>query len=256
MKRNISKSRLLVGFCILLLMTVFTNLGFAQGEEAPQQLYEFSYIQVKPGMDLEFEEFIKNMIPVLQNMGLTDMTVLKTSNFGMSSRYLVVTPLQDPAAMDAQLAASQPNVPVALVPAMSALSRMVVSIQDFMLIPLPDLNIPPAEDYELKLIVNVTIGTAPGRAEDFEKSAKVAMAAIGRTNVKGVLIGKVGLGGNLDEYILHVLYDSFTEMTNNEPAIQKELAAVDLTPSTGAVYYRESEVLVRVPELSIQPAAQ
>ena len=82
------------------------------------------------------------------------------------------------------------------------------------------------------------------------------MDAIGRTNVKGVLIGKVGLGGSLDEYIMHVLYDSFTEMTNNEPALQKELAAAEFTPLSGIVYYRESQVFVRIPELSIQPAAQ
>jgi hypothetical protein len=256
MKRNITASRLLIGFCILLLMTVFTNLGLAQGEEATQQLYNFSYYQVKPGMDLEFEEFVKNMIPALKAMGLNEMDIYKTSNFGMSNKYLVVTPLRDWAAMDAQLSASRSNVPVALVPVMSAVSRMVDSTHVFVLIPQPDLNIPPAEGYDFKLIVCLTIGTAPGREEDFKKGLKEVVNAIGKTNIKGILIGKVGLGGNLDEYIMFILYDSFKEMANNEPAVQKELAAANLTPLTGVVYYRESEVLVRVPELSIQPAAQ
>lgn len=257
MRNNIAASRLSIGFCILLLVAVFINTGcFAQSDEASQQLYTFSYFQLKPGMGIEFEQFLKNSLPAIRELGVTQMDVFKTSNFGMSNRYLFIMPLQDPAAMDAELSASQSNVPVKLVPMMSAIQRMVVSIHDFVLIPQPDLNIPPKEDYDWKLIANFRIATAPGRSEDFIKGAKVVMDAIGKTNVKGVLIGRIGLGGNLDEYILSILYDSFTEMMNNEQAVQKELAAVDLTPLTGVVYYRESEVLVRVPELGIQPAGQ
>ena len=97
-----------------------------------------------------------------------------------------------------------------------------------MVIPQPDLTIPPAEDYEMKLAVQITIGTAPGREEDFKKVAKKALEAIGKTKVKGILVGKVGIGGRLDEYIIDVFYDSFKEMFDNEPAVQKELAAADL----------------------------
>ena len=249
--------RLSIGLCISLLVTVFINTGcFAQSDEAPQQLYTFSYFQLKPGMALEFEQFIKNNLAAIHEMGITQMDVFKTSNFGMSNKYLFILPLQDPAELDAELTESQTNVPVGIVSMMSAIQRMVDSIHGFMLIPRPALNIPPQEDYDWKLITNITINTAPDRSEDFEKVAKEAMTAIGKTNVKGVLIGKVGLGGNMDQYILSVLYDSFTEMMNNEPAIQKELATVDLTPITGVVYYRESEVMVRLPELGIQPAGQ
>ena len=257
MRRNIAASRLSIGFCILLLVAVFINIScFAQGDEEPQQIYGLSYFQVKPGMSVEFEQFIKNSLPAISEMGFTQMSVYKTSNFGMSDRYLFITPLRDSAAMDAELSESQSNMPVRFVPMLSAIQRMVVSIHDFMLIPQPDLNVPPKEGYEPKLLVNLTIGTAPGRSEDFEKVAKEVMAAIGKTNVKGVLIGKVGLGGNLDDYIMTILYDSFTEMTDNSPAIEKELAAIDLTPVTGVVYYRASEVLVRLPELTIQTAGQ
>jgi hypothetical protein len=257
MRRNIAASKLSVGFCILLLVAVFINTScFAQSDEEPQQLYTFSYFQVKPGMSIEFEQFIMNSLPAIREMGFTQMSAYKTSNFGMSDRYLFITPLRDPAVMDTELSESQSNMPTGFVPMLSAIQRMVVSIHDFVLIPLPYLNIPPKEDYEWKLLANFTIGTAPGRSEDFEKSAKVAIDAIGKTNVKGILIGKVGLGGNLDEYIMSVFYDSFTDMMNNEPAVQKELAAVDLTPLTDVVYYRASEVMVSLPELSIQPAGQ
>ena len=249
--------RIKIGFCVLLLLAAFINTNcFAQGDEQPQQLLSFSSIQLKPGMSIEFEQFIKNNLVAIREMGVPSMTVFKTANFGMSDKYLFVFPLPDPAAMDAELSASEASIPVAFVSMISAIQRMVVSAHDFMVATRPNLNIPPKEGYEPKLLVYFTIGTAPGREEEFEKNAKVAIDALGRTDVKGILVGKVGLGGNLDEYVMSMLYDSFTDMMNNEPAIQKELAAADLTPLTGVVYYRNTEVLVRVPEISIQPAGQ
>ncbi len=246
-------SRFLLGFCILLLLTVFTNPGFAQNEEASQPLYSVSYIQVKPGMDLEFENFVKGIIPVLREIGFKQMGMFKTSNFGMSDKYIMLRPLQDPAAMDLELSSQRSNVPVGLVSVMSAIQRMVTSSQDFILIPQPDLNIPPAQGYDIKLIVNFTIGIAPARDEDFKKGMKKVINALGKTKIKGLLVGKVGLGGNLDQYIMSVFYDSFKEMMANEPAIQKELAALDLKSLDGVVYYRDSEVYVRIPELCMQP---
>jgi hypothetical protein len=38
--------------------------------------------------------------------------------------------------------------------------------------------------------------------------------------------------------------------------MEKELAAANITPMTGIVYYLNSEVFVNIPELGIQPAAQ
>ena len=75
---------------------------------------------------------------------------------------------------------------------------------------------------------------------------------LGKTKVKGVLVGKVGIGGNMDQYIVSIFYDSFTEMMANEPAIQKELAALELKPLTGVVSSRKSEVLIQLPELSLE----
>lgn len=253
MRMNNLTSRLLVGLCILLLVTVFTNLSFAQSEDAPQQLYKFSIFQVKPGMQLEFEQFVKDGIPAMKNMGITDLTISKTVNFGMANKYVAVSPLQDPEAMDAGLSRPRANVPVGMISLMSAMERMIVSVHEFMLVPQYDLNMPFAEDYDIKLIANFTIGIAPGRDQEFKNGLKKVVDAIGKTKVKGVLIGKVGFGGNMDQYIVSVFYDSFKEMTENEPAIQKELAKLDLSSLTGVIYYRESEVLVRVPEMCITP---
>jgi hypothetical protein len=53
-----------------------------------------------------------------------------------------------------------------------------------------------------------------------------------------------------------VFFDSFTDMAAMMPKFEQKMAEARLTPPSGVVYYRTSEVLVRVPELSIQPEAQ
>ena len=251
MRKNLSVRRLIFGFSILLLATVCANVGVAQNEEGTQQLYKFSYIQVKPGMALQFEEFIKSMLPTLQRLGAGGMDIWKTSNFGEMDKYLVVTPLPDAADMDRGLSDNPTNVPIGLVFVMETINRMVSGRHDFMIIPQPDFNIPPAEGYELKLGVNFTIGVAPGREKDFEKGLKEVLALAGKTNIKGVYVNKVGLGGNLDEYIVSVFHDSFVDMAKNNAAMEKELAAAGLTPQTGIVHYRHNEVLVKIPQLTI-----
>ena len=104
MRKNKPSRMLLTLFCILLTTAFFVGSGFAQNNEERTQPYSFSYIQVKPGMDVEFEDFVKSKIPFLKQIGLTDLTVFKTSNFGTSGKYLFVSPLQGPETADAELA--------------------------------------------------------------------------------------------------------------------------------------------------------
>ncbi len=49
MQGHTSISRLLIGFCILLLVAVLTNVGFAQ----EQQLLRVTVLQVNPGMQFD-----------------------------------------------------------------------------------------------------------------------------------------------------------------------------------------------------------
>lgn len=255
MRNRISTLRIFVGFCILLIATVLPNICLAQNEEAPQ-LYTFGYLQVKPGMSLEFEEFIKGVLPELRSMGITEMDIWKTSNFGVSDKYLVITPARTPEAMDAELATDETMVPVGLVPVMSALNRMLVGSQDVMVIPRTELNLPTAEDYQMKLALILHIGTAPFRAAEFESGAKQVVGMMSQTGVKGVYINKIGYGGNLDEYMICIFFDSFADMAATMPKIEQKMVEAQLAPPSGLIYYRQSEVYVRVPALGIQPEAQ
>ncbi|MEJ2110035.1 MAG: hypothetical protein P8Z37_09010 [Acidobacteriota bacterium] len=256
MRKYYSVQKISVVLCILLLTTVFTGILYAQNEGTDQQVYQVLSVQIKPGMDMEFEQFIQSIMPALKEMGIPELSTSKTGNFGVADKYSFLMPLQDPAAMDAELSASQENVPIWAVSMSSAMQRMASSVRSYMLIPRPDLGEMWEDGYQWKLASDLRIGVAPGREQEFEKALKEAVAVIKKTNIKALLIGKTGLGGDMNEYEVAVFYDSYKDMLANGPKIQTELAAANLTPMTGIVYSVDNEVIVNVPELSIQPAAQ
>ena len=102
----------------------------------------------------------------------------------------------------------------------------------------------------------ITVDVTPGRTEEFEKGMKGVMAVIAKTNVKGVLSGRVSLGGNMNQYTALVLHDSFADMEKNSAEMNKAMAAANLAPVTGIVVHMKNEVIRLIPELSIQAAAQ
>jgi quinol monooxygenase YgiN len=118
------------------------------------------------------------------------------------------------------------------------------------------LSIAPKPGYTPKIGVLVINSVAPGRTEDFEKSSKEVIAAIGKTNAKGCLAFKMVLGGDPNEYNSLVLFDSFADIQKFGPAFGKALTEAKLGPDAGTVIHREYTVIGYVPELSIQPADQ
>jgi hypothetical protein len=256
MRKHGSAQRVSVAFLILLLTAVFAIGGFAQGQQADQQVYQVLTVQIRPGMDMEFEQLVRGVMPALKEMGIPQLDTFKTGNFGVADKYMFLMPLQDPAAMDAELSAPQENIPVWAVTMSSAMQRMASSVHSCMLIPRPDLGEMWKEGYQWKLAADLRIDIAPGRDQEFEKALKEAAAVIMKTNIKALLIGKIGLGGSLNEYEVTVFYDSYKDMLANGATMQKALAAANLTPMTGIVNSVNNQVIVNIPDLSIQPAAQ
>lgn len=255
MQSRISNLKRLTGFCILIVAMLLPNICLAQ-DEAASQAYIFSFLQVKPGMALEFEEFMKSVLPALPEMGITQLDVWRISNFGVSDKYVLIMPAPTPEAMDAELAADETSIPVPIVPVLSALNRLLVSSRDVMIIPQSELTIDTAEGYEGKLALNLSIGTAPGRNAEFEAGLKQILDIMRETGVKGVYTSRVGYGGNLNEYNMSIFFDSFTDLAATMPKFEQKMAEAQLAPPTGIVFYTESEVYVHVPELGIQPEAQ
>jgi hypothetical protein len=95
----------------------------------------------------------------------------------------------------------------------------------------------------------------PRGLEEYEKYFKEMLPVIGKTNVKGLLVGKVGLGGNPNQYIMFALFDSFTDLAQIGPAFTKGSAEMKIAPMPpGIATHMEYRVLRYAPDLSIQQA--
>ena len=81
----------LITSIVLLFIFMFANSDFAQNRsasDAPPQPMGVTEIKVKPGMDMEWENFLKKeLIPILKKAGFKQMNVSKTNIFGEDSTY-------------------------------------------------------------------------------------------------------------------------------------------------------------------------
>lgn len=92
--------------------------------------------------------------------------------------------------------------------------------------------------------------------EEYEKNAKMASDIIKKTNAKGFLAGRVGIGGNVNQYYFLILLDNFADMDAFGAAFGKAAAEAKMPAMTGIVDHVEMTMWSRDAELSIQPAAQ
>jgi len=248
---------------LLLLVAALTNFGFTQSKKtqstAPpqEQAYRIITVTVKPGMGPEWENFLKNeLIPAMKKGGVKQYGVWRTAGFGDPDNYLLTSPMGSLAELDDP----SPLVKALGQDGVAALAakrqRFVANARTYMITTKTNLSIAPKSGYVLKRGVLATNTIAPGRTEDFEKNYKEVVAAIGKANPKGVLTAKLGLGGNPNEYTTLILFDSFADLDKFVPAVGKALAEAKLAPQTGIVMHSERTVIMNIPELSIQPAAQ
>jgi len=238
----------------LLLLVAALNTGFTQSKKAqstasPQeQIYRISAVKIKPGMGPEWEDFLKNeLVPALKKSGVKQFGVWKTQ-LGDPNSYLLtrrigsLAELDDPSPLSAAL--------------MAKVQQYFVTSRIYTITSRPNLSIEPKSGYALKMGFLTISSVAQGRTEDFEKNLKELVAAIGKTNAKGFLTFRAGLGSDPNEYHTLVLFDSFADYDKFIPAITKAIAEAKLAPQTGIVMHSERTVIRNIPELSIQPAAQ
>jgi hypothetical protein len=251
-------SKMAVG-TLFLLAVVFASLAFAQNKPAAgaapaqQGIMGVTMAQVKPGMGLEWESYMKrDLVPALKKAGMKWMGVMKTNGFGVSDSYIISVPLQNVTQFDGPDPFEKALGIDGQVVLMSNIKRCVANARTFMLMERPDLGIAPKPDYAFKMGVMVTLSVAPGRTEEFEKNTKALVAVIGKTNAKAVLAGKTALGGNPNDYYMFIAFDSFADLGNFVPALAKVMAEAKLVPETGIVVHQELATYHMAPELSIQ----
>lgn len=123
-----------------------------------------------------------------------------------------------------------------------------------MMNPLPDMEIPAPEGYTAKIGFQVKVTVVPGRDEEYEKNNKVIKELLKKTKIKGFMAGRVGLGGNPNQYYFFALFDSFADMQVWGAAWNKAVSETKMPDETGIVQHVEYAMYSYLPELSIVAA--
>ena len=217
----------------------------------------FTEIQLKPGMDDEFEKYLKEeVIPAMRKGEQQEMSVWKTAVFGDSATYVLSSPVADFSQFDSPHPVVKAVGPYGAQAMWAKMAKFSKSVRSFMMRGLPELEIAPPEKYSQKLGFQVKVTIAPGQNEKYEKDSKIVKEVLKKTNAKGFYTGRVGLGGNPNQYYFLVLLDSFADMQSWGMAWEKAASETKMPEMTGIIYHMEYSMYAYDPELSIQPLAQ
>jgi len=238
--------------------------GFAQSKPVPaqagaqqMQFYSMTVAQIKPGMALEFESYTKQaLIPLMKKAGVKEMWVSRTNGLGVDGTYYVMMPVTNFAQFDGIPPQYKAMGWDSLLVSVSAMDRCVSSLRTFLFLARPDLSFSPVPGTNLKMGFLITNSVAPGRNEEFEKTAKEVAAIAGKSGLKAYLTGKVAFGGDSNEYISLAAFINFAEVDKLGPVFLKALSDAKLPSQAGIVMKSENSTITMVPELSINPAGQ
>jgi len=264
MRRYISKAGQSVLLSALLLAVGLECIAVAQNRPSSnaaaaqaEQQYLISEVHVQLGALRAWENLVKTeMLPALNTVGVSQ-SVWRTATLGEGGEFWIARPIKDVADLD------EPNALVRALGQKAAEALMAKAMQftltsrTFIVTTRPELSIAPASGYVPRLAGMTRTSVTPGRTAEYEKRIKEQLAVINKTNVKGVLVSRVGGGGDPNQYNTLMLFDSFADVNQLGPAWRK--AAGDANPApqpAGVVAHVERIMLRYVPELSIQASAQ
>jgi hypothetical protein len=245
----------------MLVLTIFLlswhGAAIAQGGSAAQSsmLVQMMTLQAKAGMGPEFENVIKTeLLPAMKKAGNMAMFTLKTE-LGQSDSYLFAIPMKSMAELDVPdpLVAALGEKGLAYL--MVRLNQLTYSPKIFLTNTRPDMGIQGPANYAPKLFVMVKVKIAPGQEAEFSKTNKVMQTLLAKTEAKGVLVTEVGLGGNIDEYISFLMFDSFADIEKFGVTLTKLAMEGRMPSSAGLIVNREAVVMRFLPEMSCMPAA-
>ena len=257
MTSHITRTRFLPGLSVLLWATAFTTAGMAQtpAPAPPPQTAQLTIVHVKPDMGAAWQEYLKNDAnPAVVKSGVTRRQVWTTATFGEGGEYAIVTPVPDLSQFDDPTPLFKAIGQEGQTALMAKRQRLIIDSRSMLITARPDLGVASAPGYQAKLGVSSRTIVAQGHMADFLKSTKELSAVIAKTNAKGVSVSQIGLGGNPNEFITLVLFDSFADIGNFQAAYAKAAAEAKLTPApAGTIVNTEWRVYRYVPELSIIP---
>jgi hypothetical protein len=249
----------------LLLVSTLAAFSFGQSKPSPKagvsqapQQYLITVIRLNPGMAPEWQDLMKSeVIPAMQKGGADQWHLWRTATFGESGEIIMARPLNNMGQLDTESPIVKALGQQGATALMAKAQRLAANSRTFMISARPDLSIPPASGYTPMLAVMATTSVFPGRIEEFEKGYKQMLAVIGKTNAKGTLVFRVGLGGDPNEFVSLVLFDTFADIGQFPEAYRKAAAESKLAPQpAGIAAHNEYRTIRYVPEMSLQSAVQ
>jgi hypothetical protein len=257
MTTRITATRLFPGLSVLLWATAFATAGMAQtpAPAPPPQTSQLTIVHVKPDMGAAWQEYLKNDAnPAVVKSGVTRRQVWTTATLGEGGEYLIVTPVPDLSQLDEPTPLFKAIGQEGQAALMAKRQRLIIDSRSMLITARPELGVAAAPDYQAKLGVSSRTIVAQGHTADFLKNTKELSAVIAKTNAKGVYVNQVGIGGNPNEFITLVLFDSFADINNFPAAYAKAAAEAKLTPApAGTVVNTEWRAYRYARELSIIP---
>jgi hypothetical protein len=216
-----------------------------------------SIVHVQIAAVREWQEIMKNeWIPAQKKAGVNELHVWTTATLGEAGEFRIARAIKDITELDEPSPLVKALGQTGEAALMTKLRRLSVSSHSFIITTRPDLSITPASGYTPKLAVLNQTTVTPGRMAEFEERQNKQLAFIGKTNLKGLRVSRINMGGNRNAFDSLILFDSFTDINQFGPALRNATAEANLPAQPGVVANSETIVLRYIPELSIRPAAQ
>jgi hypothetical protein len=222
------------------------------------QWLQLTVVGVQPGMSADWRKIQQEeILPTLKKGGSLGREVWTTAVFGIGGEYVIVTPIQSLAQFDGQSPMSKALGPEAAAALGSRLGKLETGRRTYLLRTRPDLSYVPEPNRAPKLAIVSIVEIAGGRSAEFESLIKTdAVPAMKKAQAKGYYVSQVIYGGNTQEYITLVAYDTFEEIGKGHPfeiALGQTGVAKMMQKTTGVVTRVERYISRFVPELSFMP---
>ncbi|MBS1808746.1 MAG: hypothetical protein JST84_11185 [Acidobacteria bacterium] len=245
----------------LLLATLFTlivtTLSFAQTQAPAPQLLVVRETRVKLELSQEYYTFMQQeTLPAYRKAGIKQWDAYTTENFGEMKFYYIrpIASLKEFDETDALTKALGEDGRRAWT---AKWLRLIVSSRGYLVQMRPTLSLMPKTSAAPKLALLVTHKIAVGRAAEFEAIVKnETVPILQKTDVKAFLVGRVSLGGDANEYLSVLRFDSYEEMEKWAVAAQLQGFGKIAEKEVGITLHRETAVFRYRPDLSIRPEPQ
>ena len=261
-------SRMFQAFCIttLVLCGAHAHRSFAQTPSpspaaAPTpQFLNIAVVSVKPGMDAEFQNFMKNTTnPALKKGGLMWRGVWQNTTAGGDAfEYVLVSPVGKFAEYDGPGALEKGLGAQGFAAWLTKGASLVNSVRRFIVRTRPDLSFERQPATQPKLAVVTSIHVAPNRNSDFENYVKNDFLPVMKQAQVTYLVSQTIFGGDANEYVTLTMRDSFADLDKGPVLVQAlgEEGAQKLLQKlpVGTVVHVERSISRFMPDLSFMPA--